>query len=115
LSCTKRRATDFWRQCNQECLCIESTERGVPVTEKLRLRLDYEYQELKQTYEPDYLCFREIIVEIKAMKRLADKHRAQLINYLKAKGKQLRLLVNFGDYPKIEHERFVNQPLSRVS
>ena len=34
---------------------------------------------------------------------------------LKVTGKQLGLLVNFGHYPKIEHERFVNQPLSRVS
>jgi hypothetical protein len=35
--------------------------------------------------------------------------------YLKATGKKLGLLVNFGHYPKIEHERFVNQPLSRIS
>jgi len=47
------------------------------------------------------------------VKRLADEHRAQVINYLKATGKQLGLLVNFGHYPKIEHERFVNQSLSR--
>jgi hypothetical protein len=37
----------------------------------------------------------------------------QLINYLKATGKQLGLLVNFGHYPKIEHERFTYQTLSR--
>jgi GxxExxY protein len=55
----------------------------------------------------------QIIVEIKAVKCLADEHRAQVINYLKATGKQLGLLVNFGHYPKIEHERFVNQS-SRV-
>ena len=69
---------------------------------------------LKQTYEPDFLCFGEIIVEIKAVKQLADEHRAQAINYLKATSKQLGLLINFGHYPKIEHERFVNQTLSRI-
>jgi hypothetical protein len=46
---------------------------------------------------------------------LADEHRAQVINYLKSTGKQLGLLVNFGHYPKIEHERFVNQSPSRIS
>ena len=45
----------------------------------------------------------------KAVKILTDEHRAQVINYLKATGKKLALLVNFGHYPKIEHERFVNQ------
>ncbi len=54
-------------------------------------------------------------MEIKAVKTLADEHRAQVINYLKATGTQLGLLINFGHYPKIEHERFVNQPFSRVS
>ena len=50
---------------------------------------------------------------LEAANPLADEHRAQVINYLKATGKQLGLLVNFGHYPKIEHERFVNQSLSR--
>jgi len=42
------------------------------------------------------------------------KGAKQVINYLKSTGKQLGLLINFGHHPKIEHERFVNQPLSRV-
>jgi len=46
---------------------------------------------------------------------MIDEHRAQVINHLKSTGKQLGLLVNFGHRPKIEHERFVNQPLSRIS
>jgi len=108
----KEKGNGFLEAVYQECLCIEFTERGIPFAEIPRLRLDYKGQELKQTYEPDYHCFREIIVEIKAVKQLADEHRAQVINYLKATGKQLGLLVNFGHYPKTEHERFVNQPLS---
>ena len=61
------------------------------------------------------MCYGEIILEIKAVKQLADEHQAQVINDLKAIGMQLGLLVNFGHYPKIEHERFVNQRLARVS
>ena len=108
----KEKGNGFLEAVYQECLSIEFTEQDVPFVEKPRLRLDYKGRELRQTYEPDFLCFEEIIVEIKAVKQLADEHRAQVINYLKATGKQLGLLVNFGHYPKIEHERFVNQSLS---
>ncbi len=51
----------------------------------------------------------KFILVIKAVKNLADEHRAQVINYLKSTTKELELLVNFGHYPKVEHERFVNQ------
>ena len=111
----KEKGNGFLEAVYQECLAIEFTEQGVPFMEKPRLRLDYKGQELKQTYEPDFLCFDEIIVEIKAVKQLMDEHRAQAINYLKATGKELGLLVNFGHYPQLEHERFVNQTLSRFS
>jgi len=61
-------------------------------------------------------CVSEkFILEIKAVKQLTDEHRAQVINYLKATGNQLGLLINFGHYPRIEYERFVNQTLSRIS
>jgi len=111
----KEKGNGFLEAVYQECLAMEFTEQGIPFIEKPRLRLNYKGRELKQTYEPDFLCFDEIIVEIKAVKQLADEHRAQTINYLKATGKQLGLLVNFGYYPKLEHERFVHQTLSRSS
>ncbi len=111
----KEKGNGFLEAVYQECLSIEFAGQGVPFTEKPKLRLDYKGRELKQTYEPDFLCFEKIVVEIKAVKKLADEHRARVINYLKATGKQLGLLVNFGHYPKIEHERFVNQSLSCFS
>ena len=65
---------------------------------------------MKKGYEPDYICYGKIILEIKAVKCLLDEHRAQIINYLKATGFKLGLLVNFGHYPRIECERYVNLP-----
>jgi len=111
----KEKGNGFLEAVYQECLAMEFMDQGIPFIEKPRLGLDYKGRHLKQTYEPDFLCIDEIIVEIKAVKQLADEHRAQAINYLKATGKQLGLLVNFGHYPKLEHERFVNQVLSRIS
>ena len=110
----KDKGSGFLEAVYQECLALEFTGQGIPFVEKPRLRLDYKGHELQQTYEPDFMCFDGIIVEIKAVKQLCDEHRAQAINYLKATGKQLGLLVNFGHYPKIEHERFVNQPDWRI-
>ena len=111
----KEKSNGFLEAVYQECLTIEFTEQGIPFAEKPRLGLDYKGRALRQSYEPDFVCFEQIIVEIKAVKQLADEHRAQIINYLKATGKQLGLLVNFGHYPGIEHERFVNQSASRLS
>jgi len=111
----KEKGNGFLESVYQECLAMELGERAVPFEEKPRLGLSYKGRPLKQHYEPDFLCHGEIILEIKAVKQLTDEHRAQVINYLKATGKQLGLLVNFGRHPKIEHERFINQPLSRIS
>jgi GxxExxY protein len=53
------------------------------------------------------VCFGKVIVEIKAVSALTDGHRAQLMNYLRATGLKVGLLINFSHYPGVEHERFV--------
>jgi GxxExxY protein len=105
----KEQGCGFLEAVYQECLAIEMDMRGIPFEEQVRLPLSYKGHRLKQKYEPDFVCYDEIVLEIKAVKELVDDHRAQVINYLHATGKQLGLLVNFGHYPKIQHERFVNQ------
>ena len=71
------------------------------------LQLTYKERILKQKYIPDFICFGKIILEIKAVTKLNDEHRAQVHNYLKATGYKVGLLVNFGHYPKVEHERII--------
>ena len=56
-------------------------------------------------YEPDLICFDKIIVELKAVENLHPKHSAQLMNYLRAAGHKLGLLVNFSAYPKVDIRR----------
>ena len=65
-------------------------------------------QTLKQKYQPDFICFDKIIVEIKAVSNLIQEHRAQLLNYLNATAFKLGLLVNFGHYPRLEYNRIAN-------
>ena len=96
----------FLEAVYQEALRREFQSQGIPFQEKPEIELHYKGTRLDQTYQPDFLCYDQIIVELKAAKGLGDDHRAQTINYLKATRKRLGLLVNFGHYPKLESERF---------
>ncbi len=105
----------FLEAVYQECLTMEFPDQDISFIDQPHLRLKYKTKPLKQTYVPDFLCFDKIVVEIKAVKELADDHRAQTINYLKATDLQLALLVNFGHHSKLIYERFVNLPHSQNS
>ena len=91
----------------QECLEIELEMQSIAFQAQQQLQLSYKGRQLKQIYIPDFVCFGQIIVEIKAVSKLCDEHRAQVHNYLKATGFRLGLLINFGDHPKLEYERIV--------
>jgi GxxExxY protein len=97
----------FLEAVYQECLAIEFGERGIPFEVGVPLALSYKGRELRQFYRADFICFGKIIVELKALGALAAEHRAQVLNYLRATGFRLGLLVNFGCAPKARIERLV--------
>jgi GxxExxY protein len=98
----------FLESVYQECLEIEFNYQKLPHVPRQKLRLFYRQQELKQKFIPDFVCFDQIIVEIKAVSQLTDAHRSQVINYLNASDFRLGLLINFGSHPRLEWERFVH-------
>lgn len=61
---------------------------------------------LEKKYQPDFICFDEIVVEIKALEQLSGTEESQIINYLKATGFKVGLLINFGS-KTLEYKRFV--------
>ena len=97
----------FLEAVYQECLGKEFSKRGIPFTAQKELKLMYKDKLLQQTYKPDFICYNKIIVELKAAKSIVPEHEAQVLNYLKATGMELGLLVNFGAYPKAVVKRFV--------
>jgi GxxExxY protein len=103
----------FLEPVYQECLGIEFDHQQIPAIGKPFLTLSYRGRILKQTYQADYICFGKVIVELKAVSALVDEHRAQLLNYLHATGFELGLLVNFGHYPRLEHERIAKTQQTR--
>lgn len=103
----KEKGCGFLEAVFQECLEVEFSEQGIPFQPHPLIRLSYKRRPLRQTYPPDFLCFGKIILEIKAVTALADEHRAQIHNYLRATGHRLGLLVSFGHFPRLELERII--------
>lgn len=97
----------FLEAVYQECLEREFRRRGIPFRAQPELALYYKGDMLVQTYKPDFICYDRIIVELKAVKEIAPEHVAQVMNYLKATGMKLGLLVNFGSHPKATVRRIV--------
>ena len=98
----------FLEAVYQECLEHELILRKIPFESQKVLALTYKGSALTQTYKPDLICYGKIIVELKAVKEVVSEHQAQLLNYLKATGMHLGLLVNFGAHPKVEIIRMAN-------
>ena len=91
----------------QECLELELGLQSIPLVPQVELPLFYKGRPLIQKYKPDFVCYAQIIVELKAVANLLDEHRAQVHNYLKATGYRLALLVNFCSFPDLYFERIV--------
>lgn len=97
----------FLESVYQEALEIEFLKRGIPYEREKELKIYYEGKAMRQTYRADFVCYNNIIVDLKAVAHLDDMHRSQIYNYLKATGYKLGLLYNFGHYDGLEYERKV--------
>jgi GxxExxY protein len=89
----------------QESLEFELSDRGIPYVAQPKLPIYYKGHLLRKQYEADLIVLDRIIVEIKAVKALLPEHEAQLLNYLKATGRKVGYLVNFGACPKLDWRR----------
>lgn len=94
----------FLEAVYQEALEIELEERRIPFVTQTPIVISYKGRKLQKEYIPDFICYRQVIVEIKAIKQLSSVEEAQLLNYLKATGKPVGVLLNFGS-PKMEWKR----------
>ncbi|MBN1639312.1 MAG: GxxExxY protein [Ignavibacteriales bacterium] len=96
----------FLEPVYQEALELEFVEQGLPFEREKLLEISYKGKTLTKEYKADFICFDKIIVELKALSKLTSDHEAQLLNYLKATGFELGLLINFGTQ-KLEHKRMI--------
>ena len=90
----------------QEALELELIDRNIPFLAQAELTIHYKGKPLRKKLRPDLLVFSDIVVELKAVSAVVSEHEAQLLNYLKATGKPIGYLVNFGCREKLEWKRF---------
>jgi GxxExxY protein len=97
----------FLENVYQEAMEIELATRKIPSKSIQEIHIKYKGKQLKRYYVADLVCYDKIIVEIKAMNQLTLREEGQLINYLKATGMKVGVLINFGHYPSLEWKRLV--------
>jgi GxxExxY protein len=102
----KELGSGFLEAVYQEALEREFTYQEISYKSQHPVRIEYKGKPLKKTYEPDFICYDEVIVEIKALDKLSGLEQAQVINYLKATRLKVGLLINFGSQA-LQHKRFV--------
>jgi GxxExxY protein len=102
----KQLGCGFLEAIYQEALSIEFARRNVPFKREVRLPVHYRGQLLSTTYCADFICFDSVVTELKALAHMSGTEEAQLINYLKATGYEVGLLLNFGGR-SLQHRRFV--------
>jgi len=96
----------FLEAVYQEALELEFKHAGIPALREVELPVRYRGEFLTTGYRADFLCYETVVVELKAIDRMTSREESQLINYLKASGKEKGLLLNFGSR-SLEFKRMV--------
>jgi len=96
----------FLEAVYQESLAIEFQMRDIAFQREAELKIEYKGHALNKSYIADFICFNEVIVEVKAQSALTPTDQSQALNYLAATGLHTALLINFGQ-PSLEYQRLV--------
>ena len=96
----------FLEAVYQEALAQEFSLRNIPFEREKALPVVFKGKPLSVGYRADFVCFGEVVVELKAIQLLSGTEEAQLLNYLKASGFKRGLLLNFGS-PTLQTKRMV--------
>lgn len=97
----------FLEAIYQEALEIELSDREIPYVSQPELKIYYKEHQLTKHYVADFLVFDKIMIEIKAQTQLTSVNEAQVLNQIKASGKKLGLLINFGAPSNLEWKRMI--------
>ena len=96
----------FLESVYQEALALEFDEGKIPYSKEKSIEIKYKGMLLSRKFVADFLCYDQIIVELKAVNSLSSEHYAQVLNYLKATGKRLGILINFGS-ERLQYKRII--------
>ena len=99
-------AAVFWRQYIKRLSRLSLQNETSDSRREVRLPIHYKGQLLSIAYCVDFICFDSVIIELKALAHMSGTEEAQVINYLKATGYEVGLLLNFGGR-SLQHRRLV--------
>ena len=104
----------YWQLCRgflepvyQEALGIEFRRRRIPFEAQEEIVIHYKGEALKKKYVADFICYAQIVIELKALEGLCGRDVGQLLNYMKATRFNVGLLINFGSPVRLEWHRYV--------
>ena len=95
----------FLEKVYENALVVELTDSGLQCEQQVPYKIYYKQREVG-TYVADIVVDRRVLLELKAVDKITAVHRAQAINYLKASGLKLAIIMNFAK-PRLEYERIV--------
>ncbi len=101
--------TGFLEIFYKDALEIEFVDRQISFQRESPCQVEYKGRPLSRDYRVDFVCFGEIVLEVKARSVTGPADHAQVINYLASTRKRIGLLINFGT-AKLEHRRFIWEP-----
>ena len=93
----------------QEALEEELSIRGIPFSREKVFSVTYKGKTLSKFFRPDFICYDKVIVELKTVSDFTEEHVTQVLNYLKATGLKLGILINFGK-ESLEYKRILRNP-----
>jgi GxxExxY protein len=99
----------FLETVYQCALAVELRRCGVPLIRELAMPVYYKSEVLEVGFRADFICFDEVLVELKAMDRLTDREQSQVINYLAVARLGRGLVLNFGSR-SLEYKRIAGSP-----
>ena len=97
----------FLESVYQDALMVELRKQKIPFLREVKIPVFYCGVELPSYFIADFVCFDNIIVELKALLECSGREKAQVLNYLKATGYKKALLINFGN-DRLQYERIAN-------
>lgn len=95
----------FSEKVYQDALEVEFKKLNIPYVREMPFKVNYKGVTLNTEFIPDFVCYNEIVVELKAVKSVEDIFKSQAINYGRVGGFKLSILLNFGQR-ELEKEFF---------
>ena len=97
----------FLEPVYQEALGIEFRRRRIQFEAQEEIVIHYKGEALKKKYVADFICYGQIVIELKTLEGLCGRDVGQLLNYMKATRFNVGLLINFGSPVRLEWHRYV--------